>query len=127
MKRILSNAALLIMLLSLGSCASGSYMQTVSYWHFGNLLQFALIAVLAIFVYFIYTRIQSIDSTLKEILEQMRSGQNRNAAPGLPDGNNVQPAQPTQAPQPEMKKCPDCGAVTGVNVRTCPNCGCPLD
>lgn len=130
MKKLLLKVAFVMPWFLLSSCAdSGSYMKTIGYWHFGNILQFLLIAAIAGLGYMVFTKVQSIDDTLKIISEQLERLQQQQQS-----SSGQQPMQATsqvntpitQTPQPAVKTCPDCGATLSPGATSCPNCGCPV-
>ena len=143
-KFILKSMFVSSLLLLMTSCASGSYMKTVSFWHEGNFLQFLVLVGIGVFVYLLYDKMQAIDRKLSQLIDLLRGNHNPNSY-NVPNSNmNVgQPQQPVQqapqqsytqpapqapAPQKTMKTCPDCGATYfDADQAVCSNCGCPLN
>lgn len=124
MKKALLQSILFVSLLLMTSCASGNYMQTVSFWHIGNFLQFALIAAIAAFLFKLYEKMQSIDDRLKQITDLLQ-GKHHQEVNQQPKTTVAQtPQQP--AAQPAVTKCPECGAIVESGKTVCPNCGYPL-
>ena len=129
MKKALLKSILFVSLLLMTSCASGNYMQTVSFWHIGNFLQFALIAAIAAFLFILYDKMQSIDERLKQITDllQGRHHQDVNRQPNTTFVEELQQSAPQQpAPQPAGIKCPECGVMVESGKTVCANCGYPL-
>ena len=129
MKKLILELAFVMPLFLLSSCAdSGNYMKTIAYWHTGDLLQFLLIAAIAGLVYLVFTKVQSIDNTLKIISDQLDRFQRQQ--PSLTQ-QSVQAKDQANAPvaqasQPAVKTCPDCGLTLATNATACPACGCPV-
>lgn len=125
MKKSFIKLAFVLPLFILSSCANGgSYMKTVAFWHFGNFLQFLLIAAIAGVLFLVFTKVQSIDDTLKEIMNELHQRQADNSIP-VSTSNQVN-AQVVQEQRSAVKSCPDCGAMLSGDASSCPNCGCPL-
>lgn len=126
MKKFLVKATFVMPLFLLSSCAnSGNYMKTIGYWHTGNLLQFLLIAAIAGLGYLVFTKVQSIDDTLKIISDQLDRLQSQQPSSVQHPAPQAQ-APVAQAPQPAAMTCPDCGATVAPGATACPSCGCPL-
>ena len=124
MKKALLKSILFVSLLLMTSCASGNYMQTVSFWHIGNFLQFALIAAIAVFIFKLCDKMQSIDDRLKQISDLLQEKQHQEVN-RQPNSTVIQtPQQPAE--QPAATKCPECGAMVESGKTVCPNCGYPL-
>lgn len=142
MKKVILKSMFLSSLLLMTSCASGSYMKSVSFWHIGDFLEFVVIVGLGALVFLLYNKIQSIDDKLSRLIDLLQGNSNPNTYNSTDYVNVQQPQQPQQtapqqniqptpqqsAPQqPVMKYCPDCGASVEANKPACPNCGCPLN
>jgi hypothetical protein len=125
MKKLFLKLAFVMPLFLLSSCAdSGSYVKSIAYWHFGNLLQFLLIAAIAGLAYLVFTKIQSMDDTLKIISDQLQ--QQSSSSQQIVQHTAQSNAPVVQAPQPAVKTCPDCGSTLAPDANTCPSCGCPV-
>lgn len=137
MKKVILKSMFLSSLLLMTSCASGSYVKSVSFWHIGDFLEFVVIVGLGALVFLLYNKIQSIDDKLSRLIDLLQGNSNPNTYNPTDYVNVQQPQQPQQtAPQqniqptpqqPVMKYCPDCGASVEANKSACPNCGCPLN
>ena len=142
MKKVILKSMFLSSLLLMTSCASGSYVKSVSFWHIGDFLEFVVIVGLGAIAFLLYNKIQSIDDKLSRLIDLLQGNSNPNTYNPTDYVNVQQPQQPQQtapqqniqptpqqpAPQqPVMKYCPDCGASVEANKSACPNCGCPLN
>lgn len=140
-KVILKPMFLSSLLLMMSSCASGTYVKSVSFWHIGNFLEFVVIVGLGAFVFLLYNKIQAIDEKLSRLIDLLQGNSNPNPNTYNPTNyvnvqqpqqpapqQNTQPAPQQPAPQqPVVKYCPDCGTSVDANISACPNCGCPLN
>ena len=63
MKKVILKSMFLSSLLLMTSCASGSYVKSVSFWHIGDFLEFVVIVGLGALVFLLYNKIQSIMSS----------------------------------------------------------------
>lgn len=142
MKKVILKSMFLSSLLLMTSCASGSYVKSVSFWHIGDFLEFVVIVGLGALVFLLYNKIQSIDDKLSRLIDLLQGNSNPNTYNPTDYVNVQQPQQPQQTapqqniqptpqqPAPQqlvMKYCPDCGASVEANKSACPNCGCPLN
>ena len=139
MKKVILKSMFLSSLLLMTSCASGSYMKSVSFWHIGDFLEFVVIVGLGALVFLLYNKIQSIDDKLSRLIDLLQGNSTPNTYNSTDYVNvqqpqqtapqqNIQPTPQQPAPQqPVMKYCPDCGASVEANKSACPNCGCPLN
>ena len=135
MKKFFVKSFSLAFILLFASCAEGNYMKTVSFWHMGNFLQFVAIVAIAALLYFIYTKFQNLEDSIRQLTDELMSLANRqvnnvstpqqqsvNTVPQQPSGNNV-----SQSQQTGNVICPDCGSTCPQNATACPSCGCPLN